>query len=282
MLDKIFYYDHNNVLKLTLNEYPYATEPSDLKNWVWEYNEQFGRLNTFRRAKNDWTLPIGILSDDLKARDELCDIFTADVVANRPGRLVLRDWSLRCYITQAEYEYGYYNTELDRRAVFNVRAVDSTWIRETTRVFSGVPGGGVPTEDLWRDYVNVGVPGRGYNYGYNFVESHEADIELAGASGNGYRITVYGPAADPAVYINGHPVQVFVSIDSGDRLVIESNGPTKTIEILKSNGARINAFNDRDKVHTPFLTLGGDVALSFGAIRFDFTSIERRSEPTWI
>lgn len=282
MIDKIYYYDHNNMLKLTLNEYPYVTEPSDFKNWLWEYNDQFGRLNTFRRAKAEWELPIGIQNDSKEKRDELCDIFTADLLANQPGRLVLRDWSLKCYITQAEYEYGHYNTELDRKVLFQVRAVDSTWTRESTRAFSGVPGGSPVLEDLWRDYVNTGEPNRGYDYGYNLVESHDAEIELAGASGNGYRITVYGPAVDPAIYINGHPVRVNVTIESGDRLVIESNGPARSIEILKANGARLNAFNYRDKEYSPFIDLGDDVQLSYGAIRFDFTAIERRSEPTWI
>ena len=284
MLDKVFYYDRNGILRLTLNEWPYYTEPSDLKDWLWGYTEQFGQLGSFRRAKQEWELPIGIAGDGLSYRDALCNVFSADVLANEPGRLVLRDWSLQCYIVQANYEYGFYNTELDRKAIFRVRAIDSTWIREVTRTYSGIPGGSGTNVDLWRDYMRDGTPppGRGYDYGYNMLESHSATIEMEGNSGNGYRITIYGPAIDPAVYINGHPIQVFIELDPGDRLLIVSNGGIKTITLIKANGYTINAFNHRDKEHTPFLTLGNYAELSFGRLRFDFTSIERRSEPTWI
>lgn len=282
MRDKIYYYDHNGVLKLTLNEYPYYSEPSEFKDWVWGYNNQFGKLNTFYRNKETWPLVIGIAGDYIQAHDDLCDIFSADVLAEQPGKLVLRDWTLNCYITEAEYAYGTYNTELDRQAEFTVRAIDSTWIREKTRTFNGASAGGGGDEDLWRDYVNLGSGGvRGYNYGYNMPAQHYGTLDLAGA-GNGYKLVIYGPATNPVVYMNNHPVRVYVEIDAGDRLEIVSNGPTKTIDVVKPNGHRYSVFTERDKEYTPFIELAGHVDLTFGDIRFDITTIERRSEPTWI
>ena len=78
MKDKIYYYDRNNVLQLTLNEYPYYSEPSDLKDWIWGYNEQFGKINSFRREKKEYELVIGIAGDYLYRHDVLCDIFSAE------------------------------------------------------------------------------------------------------------------------------------------------------------------------------------------------------------
>lgn len=282
MQDKIYYYDRNDVLKLTLNEYPYYSEPSEFKDWIWGFNNQFGKLNTFYRNKETWPLVIGIANDSLKAHDDLCDIFSADILAEQPGKLVLRDWSLKCYITQAEYAYGTYTREFDRQAEFNVRAIDSTWYREKTRTFNGAAAGGGGDEDLWRDYVNLGSGGvRGYNYGYNMPAQHSGQLDLAG-SGNGYKIVIYGPAVDPVIYMNNHPIQIFITIDEGDRLEIVSNGPTKTIEVIKPNGVRYNAFTYRSKEYTPFIELSHHVDLTFGDIKFDITTIERRSEPTWI
>lgn len=282
MRDKIYYYDHNDVLQLTLNEYPYYSEPSEFKNWKWGYNNQFGKLNTFYRNKEEWPLVIGIAGDYLPAHDALCDIFSADVLAEQPGKLVLRDWTMKCYITEAEYAYGTYTRELDRKAEFNVRAIDSTWVREQTKTFNGAGAGGGGDEELWRDYINLGSGGvRGYNYGYNIPAQHWGTLDLAG-SGNGFRVVIYGPAIDPVVYMNNHPVQVFVTIDGGDRLEIVSNGPTKTIEVIKPNGVRYNAFTYRNKEYTPFISLDGHVDLTFGDIKFDITTIEKRSEPTWI
>jgi len=279
MRDKIYYYDRNNVLQLTLNEYPYYSEPSDLKDWLWGFNEQFGTLNTFYRDKVEYELVIGIASDYLQAHDVLCDIFSADVLANEPGYLELRGWRLPCYIVEASYEYG---LSVDRKATFRVRSVNSTWIRTKIRSYNGVPGGGLGGEDLGRDYTFVdGLLGRGYNYGYSQPESHADSIDLPG-TGNGYEVMIYGPATNPVIYLNNNPIQVNVEISATERLHIVSNGNVKTIEILASNGAATDAFVYRDKTHSPFLTLGKHTDLSFGQIRFDFTTIERRSEPTWI
>ena len=278
MKDTIRYYDRNNVLRLTLNEYPYYSEPSDLKDWLWGFNEQFGVINTFYRNKTEYELVVGIAGDYLPHHDALCDIFSADVIANEPGYLELRGWRLPCYIVEASYEYG---LSLDRQAKFRVRSVNSTWIRTNTRSYNGVPGGGLGGEDLGRDYTYTdGLLGRGYNYGYSQPESHADVINLPG-TGNGYEIIVYGPQTNPVIYLNNQPVQVNVELSAQQRLRIVSNGSVKTIEILSSSGQATDAFVYRDKENTPFLTLGTHTDLTFGQIRFDFTTIERRSEPTW-
>lgn len=278
MKDKIYYYDHNDVLKLTLNEWPYYSEPSDLKNWAWSFSQQFGRINTIYRDKQTYELVIGIASDYLTAHDELCDIFTADIIAEEPGYLMLRGWKLPCYILQAEYEYG---SSVDRKAVFTVQAINSTWIRSTTTTYNGIAGGGLSGTDLGRDYIYTsGLLGRGYNYGYSQPESHADSIDLPG-NGNGYEIIIYGPQVNPVIYLNNSPVQVNVTIDATQRLRIVSNGNIKTIEVLSSSGASTDAFVYRDKTNSPFMTLGQHTDLTFGEIHFDFTTIERRSEPTW-
>ena len=171
--------------------------------------------------------------------------------------------------------------KLDRKAKFRVRSVNSTWIRTNTRSYNGVPGGGLGGEDLGRDYTYTdGLLGRGYNYGYSQPESHAAVINLPG-TGNGFEVMVYGPQTNPVIYLNNKPIQVNVELSAQQRLHIVSNGSVKTIEILSASGQATDAFVYRDKENSPFLTLGQHTDLTFGQIRFDFTTIERRSEPTW-
>ena len=122
--------------------------------------------------------------------------------------------------------------------------------------------------------------GRGYNYGYSQPESHYASIDLAGIN-NGFEAIIYGPQVNPVIYLNNQPVQVNVTLTATQRLRIVSNGSVKTIEILEPNGSATDAFVYRDKENTPFLTLGQHTELTFGQVRFDFTTIERRSQPTW-
>lgn len=277
MKDKIYYYDRNGVLRLTLNQYPYYTEWSDLRDWQWGYNEQFGRYTSFRRDKHERELIIAIAGDYLKAHDDLCDIFAADIIAGAPGQLRANNWTLNCYITEAEFEYGY---DLSRKAAFKVMSEDPSWIRKNTRVLSG-DSGGSSEDDYGRDYtLENSTLGRGYNYGYSIAGSHTAEIILPGSQ-NGYEIMFYGPVTDPVIYLNGHPVQVNVTIVAGQRLRVVSNGSEKTIKILSSTGVETDAFIYRSKTNTPFIDIGQYTEVSFGDFRFDFTTIERRSEPTW-
>ena len=274
----IKYYDRNNVLQLTLNEYPYYTELGDLKDWTWAFNQQYGKINTFRRSKQKYELTIGIASNYPDQHDVLCDIFTADVIAGSPGRLVINDWSLQCYITEAEHAYA---IGLDRQNKYVVTAINSTWVRTETKSYSGVPGGGGTEDDLGRDYsYSGGILGRGYNYGYSVADNHYASIDLPG-TGNGYEIMIYGPQINPVIYLDNQPIQVNVTLTNTERLQIVSNGSVKTIKILTPSNQETDAFVYRDKEHSPFLELGQHTDLTYGQIRFDFTTIERRSEPTW-
>lgn len=278
MKDTIKYYDRYNTLKLTLNRYPYYSELSDLKDWTWAFNEQFGKINTFRRAKQSYELLIGIAGNFKNQHDVLTDIFSADVIAGQPGHIEINGWSLPCYITEAEHEYA---AGLDRKNRYVVISTTSTWVRKETRSFNGTGEGGGGDVDLGRDYsYSSGILGRGYNYGYSVAESHYASIDLPG-TGNGYEILIYGPAVNPVIYLDNKPIQVNVTLTGTERLRIVSNGSDKTIKILSSSGVETDAFVYRDKVNSPFLELGTHTDLTYGAVRFDFTTIERRSEPTW-
>lgn len=278
MRDTIKYYDRNNVLKLTLNQYPYYTELGDLKDWVWSFNQQYGKINTFRRSKQDYELLIGIAGNSKTQHDVLTDIFNADVIAGAPGKLVINGWSLPCYIVEAEHAYA---LDLDRQNKYAVLSTTSTWVRTETKSYNGVPGGGGADIDLGRDYsYENSILGRGYNYGYSAAESHYASIDLPG-TGNGYEVVIYGPQVNPIIYLDNQPIQVNVTLSNTERLQIISNGSVKTIKILTPSGAETDAFVYRDKEHSPFLELGQHTDLTYGQIRFDFTTIERRSEPTW-
>lgn len=279
MRDVIKYYDRNNVLKLTLNAWPFYSEFSDLMDWLWNYNEQYGKINTFRREKKEYKLVIGIASEFKKHHDQICDIFDADVIAGSPGYLELNGWRLPCYITTADHEFA---LDLDRKAEFVVRSVNSTWIRTTTKAYNGISGGASGGEDLGRDYTYTDdLMGRGYNYGYSQPESHYAEIELPGTD-NGYEVMVYGPAVNPVIYLDNKPVQVNIELTATERLKIVSNGSVKTIQVLSPSGVATDAFVYRDKENTPFLTIGQHTELTYGQVRFDFTTIERRSRPSWI
>lgn len=276
-LQQVEYYDRNDILRLTLNKHPYYADTQGLKGWTFGYSQKYGKLEKFYRSKSEYELSIGVDGDGLSARDALCDIFNADVLAEEPGTLKIRGWALKCYVVEAEHDFA---IRLDRKTKFKVIPVTPGWTREAAYFFDGTEGSSTSV-DMGRNYTYTdSVLGRGYDYGYEEYAAHSATITLTGDN-NGYEAIIYGPATDPVIYINNNPVKVNVSINSTERLRIVSDGSTRTIEILQADGSSESAFVYRDKEHSPFVTLGASNELTFGSIKFDFITIERRSEPSW-
>ena len=230
-MGKVYYYDRNGVLQLTFGESPYymLLGSGEFKNQTWEYADRFGHFRSFRRNKTTYPFSVIIKSDDLTDYDYLCDVFSADILANEPGYFLINGWRLDCYVTTSAHSfYG----GRDRVIEFEAVSPDSTWIRTRIKSYDGVPGGGLLGEDLGRDYsYEDGLMGRGYNYGYSQPESHADSIDLAG-NGNGYEIMIYGPQVDPVIYLDNQPIQVNVELSATERLRIVSNGNIKTIDEL--------------------------------------------------
>ena len=279
MADKVYYYNRNGVLKLTIGEDPYymLMGSGEFKDHVWGYEQQYGKLRGFHRDKFTYPFSIIVKSNNMADFDALCDIFNEDVIAGSPGYFLINGWKLECTVIKAEHKfYGRKDNVINFEAV----SINSTWTRETLRSFNGAGGGGGDL-NLGRNYeYSSGIFGRGYNYGYEESAAHSGSITLRGTD-NGFIAMIYGPAVNPVIYINNYPIAVNVSIGANERLRIVSNGNIKTIDILQLDGTETSAFVYRDKDHTPFITLGEINELTFGNIRFDFTSIERRSEPSW-
>lgn len=316
-IDKVYYYNRNGVLKLTLNEAPYYAGEAEFKDWQWGYDEQYGVLKNFRRAKDSFPFEVTITSKSKDDRDYLCNIFSEDVLAGQPGCLVINDWKLSCYITEAEHDF--FGTLLDWQIKFNAVTETSTWIRETTTTYGGIDAS--EAQDLGRDYSQEeddDGPARGYadaandevnelinsfgesivdssgdilidskggtsganGYGYSIVSNYSQNISLP-TDGNGFRVTFYGAVTDPVIYLNGQPVRVYTSINDGERLEVTSNGREKTIYKISAQGAKTSMFIYRDKDHSPFFSIGKQTELTYGDVKFDFTTIEQRSEPSW-
>ena len=280
-MDKVYYYNRNGQLKLTINESPYYMRQGtgEFKNNEWSFDKQFGKYRNFRRNKEKYPFTIIIKSSNEEDIDALCDIFSEDVIAGSPGYFLINGWKLVCYVTKAEHPF--YSPK-DNVINFEATSIDATWTRSTTKSYDGLTGGGGGQDiDLGRDYSNSGgVLGRGYNYGYSVTENHYDVIQLSGVD-NGYEALIYGPQVNPVIYLNGYPIKINTSIAAGETLKVVSNGQTKTIKAYSSTGVETDAFVYRDKQYTPFISLGHRTELTFGQIKFDFTVIERRSEPSW-
>lgn len=316
-IDKVYYYNRNGVLKLTLNDDPYWLDGGEFKDWEWKYDESFRRLKNFRRNKTEYPLTITIVDKNKTSRDVLCDVFDEDVLAGAPGYLMINGWKLSCYIVEAERSI--WAQALDWQVEFKVVTETSTWVRETTSSYGGIDASEIT--DLGRDYSyeeGDNGAGRGYldalgsasaelmnsfgklivdsdgyvlidskggtsganGYGYSIVSNYSQSISLP-TNGNGFRVVFYGAITNPEIYLDGRAVRVLTTINAGERLEVTSNGREKTIYKISAQGERTNMFMYRDKDCSPFFSIGRDTLLTYGDVKFDFTTIEQRSEPSW-
>ena len=276
-LEALEYYDRNGVLQLTFNRGFYYADTKTLMDYEYGYDQRYGKIENFHLSKDEYPLNVGFDGDDLAARDRIDDIFNADVQAGQPGTLKIRGWYLKCNITSAEPEFA---QRIDRRIAYKVKVATPGWTRQAVHSYDGTETGGSGI-DYGRNYsYSDNVLGRGYDYGYDEYAAHSATITLTGDN-NGFEAIIYGPAVNPVIYVNNDPIKVYVTLNSTERLQIISDGSIREINILQADGTAENAFVYRDKEHNPFITLGKVNELTFGEIKFDFTTIERRPRPSW-
>ena len=161
--DKIYYYNRNGILKLTFNANVSFADTAGWNDWSWNFENQYGKISNFRRNRGTYSLNVVIASTDKRLHDEMCDIFTEDIVAGEPGKIMIRGWTLSCFVTAVEYTHGA-GTWMTHGHAYTVQSIDSTWIRETTTTYGGIDTTGA--SDLGRDYSveqDDTVSGRGYD-----------------------------------------------------------------------------------------------------------------------
>lgn len=97
-----------------------------------------------------------------------------------------------------------------------------------------------------------------------------------------FRLTIYGFATAPIVYVDDHAYSVDVTISTGEYLAIDSRD--KTIMLTRYNGAKQNCFNQRNKDSYIFqkIATGNHIITCSGDLEFTITLYDERSEPKWI
>lgn len=96
-----------------------------------------------------------------------------------------------------------------------------------------------------------------------------------------FLMTIFGPAVDPRVVINGHPYQVYTTLDANEYLQIDSRA--NTVVKYLANGIQQDIYDYRAKQESVFdpITPGNISVVWSGEFGFDITLYCERSEPRW-
>lgn len=136
----------------------------------------------------------------------------------------------------------------------------------------------IQVRDLPTDFLDYPIE---YDYdfykGANGAETIARDFPFAAD----FKMDIFGPAASPAVYINGHEYGIDYTIDAGAYATIDSRN--NTVILTQADTTKTNIFDYRKKDSNVFAEIpGGTLSVIWsGEFGFDLTIFEERSEPTW-
>lgn len=269
MIEKIKYINHLNE-ELSFGELGIYANQSDIHDFAWGVVSQNEKISSFVKGIQEKGLPIVISesADTMAVRNTISEITEKDVLAVKPGRLVIGDYYMYCYVTGSTKE-GYLNGD----CIFNLKiATDRPyWIKETISSFAYGQGEAGTDMDYESDFD--------YDYSSNLLSSQLVNGNFVPTN---FKMQIYGPATNPAVTIGGHTYKVNKSVETNQYLIIDSI--EKTIELIKQDGTKENCFNKRDKESYIFekMPIGISNVSTSAAFNFDITLLEERSEPKWI
>ena len=241
-----------------------------LRGREWSYALGERSISSVARAAREVTVDVS--TRDAAALDRARRVMDRDVRLGTPGSLVWDgEWSTSAYVVRSEYKLagrGGHQCEL------TVVLLDGVWRRETTTSYLPVSGAG----GEWLDYPT--------GYPRDYMSTPAPTTVLAPKwSESPCRLTVYGPATDPAVTIGGNRYAADVELPAGSRLVID--GLARTVEEVTATGLVVNRFSSARRGsglgsgEYCFQPLPpGESALSWdGSFGFDLTVWEEEGEP---
>lgn len=271
MVETFRYVNHLNEV-IQFGEGGIYAEENDIRDFAWDIISKNNRYTGFRRGRKSHNLPVRIVNKDYqeaqRIKNYIFEVCEKDVLANAYGRIVIGEYYIKGYFTEAR------KTEFADRRTMLLNMTFNTdcpgWIREETLSYGYDGGEHVGDLDYFNDFP--------YDYTSNILDTHLINPDFTSSN---FRMRIYGPVEGPSVTIGGHVYEVAASVSAHEYLEIDS--VDKTIILTKKNGEVSNCFNARNRASYIFEKIPSGtstVALS-GDFKVDVTLLEERSEPKW-
>ena len=196
------------------------------------------------------------------------EVAEKDVLAKKPGRIVIGDYYYKCYITESK-KSKYLASRRRMEVDLTISSDEPYWVREDLHSFRK---------------KGVTDPGLNYPHDYAFdYASHFKRTALVntGFTASNFRMIIYGPCTDPLVYVSGHAYVVNCDAAAGEYITIDS--VAKTVTRTAADGSITNVFNLRGRESYIFEKIrSGDNLVTWGGdFGVDIILLEERSEPKW-
>lgn len=269
----VYYINHLNE-KILLDSENVILKYQELFNYSWDADTDNGKITSFTREMATYPITVTVTAD---SDEEFADILNnfhsivvKDIINHKSGRLYIGDQYLSCYISGDIKTDAFMGVPIQ---VKNLTVVTDHpfWIHEVSRSFQQIISGDDPEGHL--DYE--------YDFNYDYTMPYGSDLiwTVDHFAPCEFLLTVFGPVTDPMILINGHPYQVYTSLDENDYMQINSRN--NTIVKYRSDGVRQDIYDSRAKQQSVFdLIAPGNIRVVWpGSFGFDLKLYCERSEP---
>lgn len=273
MLERFNYTNHmNETLEFGKNKL-FANE-NDLRDFTWEIKSKNDRISGFKKGIVSKTIPIIMKCDNEKEgfelRNRLFEVFEKDVLTKKHGRIIIGDFSMKCFVTESKKaEYLIHGSYM--RITVKVTTDFPYWCKENSTTFNYGSGSKGKNLDFKRDFPS--------DYTSNLVGKV---LKNTGIGETNFKINIYGACINPKITVGGHVYGVDVTVGVNEYLTIDSQA--KKIILTHSDGTQENCFKYRKRDFYIFQKIRpGTFNVSANAdYKFEIILLEERSEPLWI
>ena len=304
MLEQLKYQNHLNEV-FEFGKDGIFVNTNDLHDYAWSVTQSGGRISEFTRQITTKTLPIVILRPCNQPyeywgtlfRNKLFEVTEKDVLAKQPGKIIIGDYYMRCYVTKSQKK-NYQTSRQWMEANLTLVTDCPVWIKESSTPFFGKTDIWIDTEDtdIWQDFAPFSagagrsvsrVAGGNLDYPIDFPHDYasgltEKTIKNNALSASDFKLTIWGGCVDPYVFVGGHLYKVNYTLQDAETLTIDSM--QKKIYVTHDDGTTTNVFRFRERSSYIFekIPVGSSHVSWSGDFSFQITLFEERSEPLWI
>lgn len=209
-----------------------------LRDYSWTYSDLNGRVAKFDRKMATAEFPVGIAAENAARGIELRNLVTAvtepDVDSMVPGRFIIGEWSLACYVIGCK-PTNYWMDDRFAEMTLTVLAERFEWVREIPYHFAPESGGGESASEYGE--FPIGFP-------WEFARPRAARVVANdGLVPCPFLWRAFGPVSNPYVIVGANTYRVNCDVPDGARLEVDSR--SKTITVIYSDGTEENVFADR-------------------------------------
>lgn len=265
-------YINNSGNSVDLNKYPYKMLLSDLLDGEWSYESSDNKIDSFYKKIQSRSLKIdshrnsGQSARSVQAN--LVDLFEADVVQNKRGRIYVDDYYMPCNIIKDKKTL--WETNVVVSSEFSLVTDYPYWIREKKITYERKQASDTGYLDYPYDYP--------YDYSPNDMAVYLENTEVMPAD---FKLVIQGPCENPQVTIGQNKYQIMTTLSSYEYIVL--NSMDRTIYKVSSTGTVTNVFESQNRNYENFdkIPQGRHIISINGTFRMEITMYMKRSEPRW-